>query len=400
MTNQLPRRVLTVNTGSSSLKSGLYEETENGSLARRLSAEVIRIGEPGCRMRIVDSIGKKILDADQNLPSHESAIKALFEWIEGHEDYKNFEAAGHRVVHGGNRYRQPQAVTPDLISTLRGLVRFDPDHLPQAIAGIEAVTRLYPSLKQVACFDTAFHQEMPKVARMYALPREYFDEGVLRYGFHGLSYEYVVQQLVSIYGPSAGGRIIAAHLGNGASITAIRDGKSVDTTMGFTPTEGLVMGTRSGDIDPGVMVYLCMEKKMTAEEIDDLINKKAGLLGVSGISEDMRDLLGKEATNTSAAEAIDLFCYRAMKYIAAYVAVLGGLDMLVFTGGIGEHAAPVRSRICQGLEYLGVRVDEDLNASGQPLISSSASQVKIRVIPANEDVIIAGHTFSVIANQL
>lgn len=396
MTDQSCRRVLTINAGSSSLKSALYEECPGKPPTQCLSADVSRVGWPGSRTQVKDYQGRVLLDEDGEVANHQAAIESLLKWISQQPDYKQFDAVGHRIVHGGRRFSEPQLVTTALTDALNGLVKLDPDHLPQAIAGLEVTTKFYPDLPQVACFDTAFHRQMPKVAQMYALPKEYFDEGVLRYGFHGLSYEYIVRELRALNGGSAGGRVVAAHLGNGASITAICDGKSVDTSMGFTPTEGLVMGTRSGDLDPGVLVYLSLEKKMSADEIDDLINTKSGLLGVSGTSEDVRDLLDKQATQPSAAEAIDLFCYRAKKYIGAYAAVLGGLDTLVFAGGIGEHSAPIRSRICDGLEPFGVRVDHERNNANEPLISADGSKIKIRVIKTNEDLIIASHTLEVI----
>jgi acetate kinase len=409
MTDQSSRRVLTINAGSSSLKSTLYQDEHQDeyhdghqqdpgrSLSQCLSAEVVRIGSHGCRMRIADASGKTLLDSELAVPDHRAATEALFEWIAGQPAYRQFDAVGHRIVHGGSQYSQPQLVTSDLINALSGMISLDPDHLPQAIAGLQSVSRLYPSLPQVACFDTAFHRQMPKVAQMYALPRKFFDEGIVRYGFHGLSYEFIVKELQALDGELAGGRVVAAHLGNGASMAAIRDGKSIDTTMGFTPTEGLVMGTRSGDIDPGVLIYLALEKKMSPDEIESLINNQSGLLGVSGISEDVRDLLEKEATETGAAEALDLFCYRAKKYIGAYAAVLGGLDILVFAGGIGEHAAPIRGRICHGLETLGIRIDQTRNDANAAIISADESPVKVRVIKTNEDLIIASHTLTIIS---
>jgi acetate kinase len=246
----------------------------------------------------------------------------------------------------------------------------------------------------VACFDTAFHDGLPAVARMYAIPRHLYDEGVRRYGFHGLSYEYILKELRLLDGALAEGRVIIAHLGNGASMVALRGGKSVDTSMGFTPLEGLVMGTRSGDVDPGALVYLLEQRKISPEELSQLLNKQSGLLGVSGSSEDMRDLLEKSANDPHAAEAVDLFCYRAKKYIGAYAAALGGLDVLVFAGGIGEHAAPVREKICAGLDFLGIQLDPQRNRSNAPLISRTGAAVKVRVIETNEDLMIVRHVLA------
>ena len=299
---------------------------------------------------------------------------------------------GHRVVHGGIHYSEPQRVTPELIAALRELIPIAPDHMPQAVQAIQAAVEAYPGLPQVACFDTAFHRHMPRTAQLYPLPRHLADEGVVRYGFHGLSYESILRELRALAPREAEGRVVIAHLGNGASMAAVRGGIGIDTTMGFTPAGGLMMGTRPGDLDPGVLLYLLVERGMTPAAVNELVNQQAGLLGVSGISADMRDLLEKEATDAQAAEAITLFCYQARKYLGALVAVLGGLDTLVFTGGIGEHAAPVRLRICEGLDFLGIRIDPDRNAAHAPAISREGGPVTVRVLRTDEDLMIARHT--------
>jgi acetate kinase len=315
----------------------------------------------------------------------------VFDWLEKQGYLGDMAAAGHRIVHGGTRFTEPERVTPDFLAELETLVPLDPDHLPEAIAGIRFISQKLPELPQIACFDTAFHTGLPTVARMYAIPRSLYEEGIRRYGFHGLSYEYVLQQLRAMDGGLAEGRVIIAHLGNGASMVALRGGKSVDTSMGFTPLEGLVMGTRSGDVDPGALIYLLQQGKMSPGELGEHLNKRSGLLGVSGSSEDMRDLLEKSPGDAHAAEAVELFCYRARKYIGAYAAALGGLDLLVFTGGIGEHAAPVRDKICAGLEFLGIQLDPPRNHSNAPLISRTDAAVKVRVIATNEDLMIVRH---------
>ena len=274
----------------------------------------------------------------------------------------------------------------------------DPDHLPEAIRGIQFVARKFPQLAQVACFDTAFHSTLPTVAKMYALPRRFYDEGVRRYGFHGLSFEYIVGELRKIDAQLAAGRVIIAHLGSGASMVASWDGKSMDTSMGFTPLEGLVMSTRSGDVDPGLLLYLLAEKKMSAQEAGALLNEQSGLLGVSGSTGDMRTLLEKSAQDSQAAEAIDLFCYRAKKYVGAYAATLGGLDALVFTEESGERAAAIRERICSGLEFLGIRLDGARNAANAPVISADDSRVNVRVIQTNEDLMIVQHVIAVLGH--
>jgi acetate kinase len=265
-----------------------------------------------------------------------------------------------------------------------------------AIQGIRFVTRTFPNLPQVACFDTAFHSSLPKVARMYALPRRFYEQGIFRYGFHGLSYEYIMQELRKIDPARAAGRVIIAHLGSGASMVALRDGKSMDTSMGFTPLEGLVMSTRSGDVDPGVLLYLLGHEKMSPHEINTLLNKKSGLLGASEATGDMRDLLEKASQDVRAADAVDLFCYRTKKYLGAYAAVLGGLDGLVFTGGIGERAPAIRERICEGLDFLGIRLDAALNGANAPIISSGESRVNVRVIETNEDLMLVRHVVAVL----
>ncbi len=390
MTGQNGRRILTINSGSSSLKVALYEMAQREE--RILLADVTRIGISGSRLRITDDRGGILCDQQSDLPDHTAALQAVLVWLAPHPSYRCLDGVGHRIVHGGSRYAEPQLITPEMIRALEELVPLDPDHLSQEISAIKAIRRIYPGLSQVACFDTAFHRRMPRIARMYALPHHYYDKGIERFGFHGLSYEYITEQLHALDGAVADGRVIVAHLGNGASMTAIKGGKSVDTTMGFTPAEGLVMGTRSGDIGPGALIYLIEERKMTPQAVNRLINRQSGLLGVSGTSEDMKDLLEREAADPYAAEAIELFCYRAKKYLGAYAAALGGLDILIFTGGIGEHAAAIRERIAAGLGFLGIKIDSARNRASAPVISADDSQVKVRVLTSDENLIIARHT--------
>jgi acetate kinase len=323
----------------------------------------------------------------------------VFAWLDKHEYLSGLKAAGHRLVHGGARYTEPQRITPKFLRALETLVPLDPDHLPAAIKGIRFVAKQFPKLAQVACFDTAFHSSLPALAKMYALPRRFYDEGIRRYGFHGLSFEYIVGELRKLDAKLAASRVIVAHLGSGASIVALQDGKSMDTSMGFTPLEGLVMSARSGDVDPGLLLYLLAEKKMPAKDAGTLLNKRSGLLGVSGSTGDMRELMEKAAHEPHAAEAIDLFCYRAKKYIGAYSAALGGLDALVFTGGIGERAAAIRERICNGLDFLGIHLDAARNAANAPIISASDSRVNVRVIQTNEDLMIVQHVITVLGEK-
>ena len=279
---------------------------------------------------------------------------------------------------------------------LKKLIPFAPDHLPEELKAIEAVKNVHPRLPQVVCFDTAFHWEAPKIAKLYPLPRDYWDEGLRRYGFHGLSYAYILQELARNNGAAGDGRVVVAHLGNGASMAAIRNRSPVDTTMGMTPAGGLMMGTRSGDLDPGAVFYV-LNKGSSLDAAKEVLNERAGLLGVSGISSDMQDLLSKETIDQHAADAIELFCYQARKFLGSLVAVLGGLDTLVFTAGIGQHAPSVRSRICEGLEFLGIGLDSELNNSNASVISTEDSPVQVRVMKTNEEIMIARYTNDVIS---
>jgi acetate kinase len=394
-------RVLTMNRGSATLKSTLYEVA--GDVGNRaealLSISVAYSGTVSARLKITDASDGALLDAPVAGRSSNAALEMMFAWLDEHKYLAGLAAAGHRLVHGGARYHDPQRITPEFLSELEKLVPLDPDHLPAAIHGIQFVAKKFPKLTQVACFDTAFHSSLPTVAKMYALPRRFYDEGVRRYGFHGLSFEYIVGELRKLDAKLAARRVIVAHLGSGASMVALEDGKSVDTSMGFTPLQGLVMSARSGDVDPGLLLYLLAEKKMSAKETGTLLNKQSGLLGVSGTTGDMRELQEKSKQDSHAAEAIDLFCYRAKKYIGAYAAALGGLDALVFTGGIGEHAPAIRERICSGLDFLGIRLDAPRNSANAPVISATDSRVNVRVIQTNEDLMIVQHVITVLGEK-
>ena len=288
------------------------------------------------------------------------------------------------------KHSEPERVTPKLLAELHRIRPYDPDHLPREIELIEAFRKRHPKLPQVACFDTAFHRNMPRVAKLLPIPRRYEAKGVQRYGFHGLSYAFMMEELARLGDPAATtGRVILAHLGNGASLAAVRDGKSVDTSRGFTPAAGLVMGSRSGDLDPGLLSFLSRSDQMTSAQFEQMVNHESGLLGVSETSSDMRDLLGRETQDVRAAEAVALFCYQARKWIGAYTAALGGLDTLVFAGGIGENAPVVRARICEGLEFLGIELEEKQNAANEGVISKAAGRVTVRVIRTDEELTIA-----------
>ena len=389
--------ILTINSGSSSLKFSLYRMGESESLM--FGGKIERIGLSPSLFHVKDVEGKTVIDRQSDLPDQEASLKLLFDWLDHHAPMKDLEAAGHRIVHGGTKFREPHLVTKEVIQTLKDLSPMDPTHLYSEFEAIEAVGRLYPALKQVACFGTAFHRHMPEVAQRYGLPRRLGDEGVIRYGFHGLSYEYIMHELREKEGrKSADGKVIIAHLGNGASMAAVLRGKSVDTTMGFTPTSGFVMGTRSGDLDPEVILFLLRIKKMTVAEVNDLVNLHSGLLGVSGISSDMKDLLNKEKEDNHAAEAVSLFCYQAKKSLGGLVAALGGLDTLIFTGGIGENSPSIRRRICEGMEIFGLSLDQDLNNANAAIASPRDSPVTVRVMKTNEELMIARHTYNIICN--
>lgn len=393
---QTDTHVLTINPGSSSLKAGLYRI--GGVMHREIAMRAERIGAQGSHLMITGDRGAVLLDRREDLPDHTAALRSLFLWLQSQHDARPFVAVGHRVVYGGLHYREPQRITPDMVAALQQLTAIDPDHLPQALGIIEAVREAYPDIPQIACFDTEFHRDLPPVARHYALPPEYGAMGIVRYGFHGLSYEYIMGALRAEDAAAAGGRVVIAHLGNGASMAAVRGGVGIDTTMGFSPTGGLVMGTRTGDLDPSVPLYLVRSRRMSPADVASLVNKEAGMLGVSGTSGDMRNLLEREPTDARAAEAVALFCYTAKKYLGALVAALGGLDSLVFTGGIGEHAALARERICAGLEFLGIALDPARNAAHAPIISRDDAGVVVRVIPTDEDLIIARHTYRLITD--
>ena len=388
--------ILTINSGSSSMKFALYALGKTERLV--LKGELGRIGVSRGFLQVKDHDNRELTDQKLNLPDHETALKTFFGWMDDHEDGKDLHAVGHRLVHGGTDHVKPQRVTPALIEDLKQLVPLAPDHLPDEIKALEAVHQLFPDLPQVACFDTAFHRCMPQVAERYALPGSLYQEGLRRFGFHGLSCEYILQELAQEAGaPAASGKLIVAHLGNGASMTAIEAGRSLDTTMGLTPTGGLVMSTRSGDMDPGVIIYLLQEKGMTPEAINQLVNRQAGLLGASGFSPDMQDLLAQRDTKPEAALAVDLFCYQARKFTGALAAALGGIDTFVFTGGIGENSAIIRGRICEPLEFLGIRLDRALNEGNSPVISRQDSPITVRVMKTNEELMIARHTRALVA---
>ena len=364
-------RVLTLNAGSSSLKWALYEGPE-----RMAAGAIERVGADVAYHRA--ALGR-VLDAP------------------GAPDLSRVDGVGHRVVHGGPHHDRAARVTAALLADLRPLVDLDPDHMPAELAIIDEVRHRAPDLPQVACFDTAFFIDLPHIARLLPIPRRYFDDGVRRYGFHGLSYTYLMDALGRIDQAASRGRVILAHLGSGASMSAVRDGRCMETTMGYTPSSGLVMGTRTGDLDPGVLLHL-MRGGLSVDGLDELVNHQSGLLGVSGSSADMRDLLAVEAHDRPAADAVGLFCYQATMAIGALAATIGGIDTLVFAGGIGENAPEVRGRIAARLAHLGVEMDSVRNQAGLAVISTDESRTVVRVIHTNEESVIARQTIAVLTD--
>ena len=379
--------ILTINGGSSSIKFALYLKKE--PLRRELHGNIDRIGLPDSKLTFTNEKENKKDTLIIKTSDHRSAAVFLLDWLEKQIDFSLVNGIGHRVVHGMH-HTSPKIITPELIDELHRITPYDPDHLPAEIELIEVFSQRHPKLPQVACFDTVFHQTMPRVAKLLPIPRRLEEKGIQRYGFHGLSYSYLMEELARVAGPEAANeRVILAHLGSGASMVAVKDGKSIDTSMGFTPASGIMMGTRPGDLDPGVSWYIIKSEQLSPKQFNNLINHESGLLGISEISSDMYDLLVLEKENIRAAEAILLFCYQARKWIGAFAAALGGLDTLVFAGGIGENSPIVRSRICEGLEFLGIKLDEKQNETNAPVISTKNGKTVLRVIHTDEEEMIA-----------
>jgi acetate kinase len=387
-------RILTINGGSSSIKFATYQVEE--PLKRALYGTIDRIGLSGTNLKFHDPSGNDQDSSSVAAPDHKSAVNFLLDWLEKRNCFESILGVGHRVVHG-MKHTAPELITQALVDELHRISPNDPDHLPREIELIEAISQRYPKSPQVACFDTAFHQTMPRVAKLLPIPRRFDALGIQRYGFHGLSYAYLMEELARLGDAAAKtGRVILAHLGNGASMAAVRDGKSIDTSMCFTPTAGLVMSTRSGDLDPGLAAFLARTEQMSTKQFYGMVNHKSGLLGISETSSDMRDLCAQEVGDVRSAEAVALFCYQARKWIGSYAAALGGLDTLVFAGGIGEHAPIIRTRICEELGFLGIQLDESRNEKSAGLISTDGGRVKVRVIRTDEELMIARSVFRLV----
>ena len=379
--------ILTINGGSSSIKFALYLIGEPLQLI--MDGRMERIGLPGTTLTIRDIKANQQDAYPITGSSHQPAAMVMLNWLESKMKFSMIKGVGHRVVHGMN-YAEPQRVTPLLLSELHRICPYDLEHLPMEIQMMELLAQRYPQLPQVACFDTAFHRQMPQVAKILPIPRRFTDAGVQRYGFHGLSYDYLITELQRIAGDEAAqGRVILAHLGNGASLAAVQHGKSMDTSMGFTPAGGIPMGSRPGDLDPGVVWAMMEKENLTAAQLNQLLNHQSGLLGISDTSPDMRDLLALRDKDLRAAEAVDHFCYQIKKWIGGFAAALGGVETLVFSGGIGEHAPEIRAQICRGLEFLGINLAAGENAADAAVISTAGSRVTVRVMHTDETWLIA-----------
>jgi acetate kinase len=390
---QSDESILVLNVGSSTLKFGVFPLS--GSDSSLLDGALDHSRQRAGRLRITHADGRSET-SDVTDPSS-SPLAELLTALERNPVIASVVAVGHRLVHGGTELREPVRVDAGVREALENLVPLAPDHLPAELSAIDEIARLRPDLVQIGCFDTAFHSTLPAVARILALPRELADSGVVRYGFHGLSYEYITTTLRE-RGELAP-RTVIAHLGNGASIAAISHGVCIDTSMGMTPAGGLVMSTRSGDLDPGVLLYLSRARAFSLADLDNAVNRHGGLLGISQTSADVRDLLAARSVSSKARDAIDIFCYQVRKFIGAYSAALGGLDLLVFTGGIGEHSADIRAQICEGLGFLGIRIDSMLNSSHAPVISAAAGGATVRVIKTREEAMIARHVRELLAQS-
>jgi acetate kinase len=383
------RGLLVINAGSSSIKFALYALNDTGP-ALRFRGLADGLGGSRAHLEIVDDQRRSLLERDLEDTRHDHALERVVRWIENHLEGVQLVGAGHRVVHGGARFSRPVRLDARTLDRLEGYTNLAPLHQPHNLRAIHAVARLRPNLPQVACFDTAVHRQQPPVAQRFALPREYEEKGILRYGFHGLSYEYIASVLADYDPRGARGRTVVAHLGNGASMCALHNGRSVATTMGFTALDGLPMGERCGSIDPGVLLFLLQHEGLSVSELEELLYRRSGLLGLSGISSDMRELLASD--QPAARDAVDYYVYRAAREIGSLVAAMGGLDALVFTAGVGENAAGVREAICRRIEWLGLELDPGANSSGASRISFEGSRVAAWVIPTDEELMIARHT--------
>lgn len=392
----LDHRILTINGGSSSIKFAIFDGIQ--MLNKTVSGQIDKIGKPEPTFKIEAADPGINFSRNIEASDYSVATRTLMEWIERYTEKFHFTAISHRIVTGGDRYFKPERITETMLTDLKRFSLFDPEHLPDEIHLIQSFLGRFKNIPQYACFDTEFHHDLPFVARILPIPRHYEKQGVRRYGFHGLSYQYLMNELTR-ENNAVPERVILAHLGSGSSLAAVLNGKSIDTSMGFTPASGVLMSTRAGDLDPGLGLYLSLTEKMDAKDFNDMVNFKSGLLGISETSSDMKDLLAIENQDVRAKEAIELFCYQVKKYIGAFAAALGGIDTLVFAGGIGESAPSVRMRICQGLGFLGIDLDQDRNSTHAGLISKSKSSVQVRVIHTDEEIMMAKAIGQLVKNR-
>ena len=388
-TNHRPLAVLAVNAGSSSIKFAVFELSH--AMPAVLTGQIERIGSPEARIVAKDRIGRSVDAPRINATDHAQAAKALADWLGDQTREHTITAIAHRIVHGGRPRADHERATESTLKDLKNAIALDPTHLPREIELVDTCITAFPAARQLLCFDTVFHNTIPIELQLLPIPRRYFEAGIRRYGFHGLSYEFLMQELARVDSQAARRRVIFAHLGSGASMAGVRNGSCLDTTMSFTPASGIVMGTRPGDLDPGILIHLARTENMGPRELDDFINRECGLKGLSGTSSDVRDLLARRDTDENARHAIAVFISSARKAIGALAATLGGIDTLVFSGGIGEHAAEIRSEICAGLGFLGIRIDPTRNGAHAPVISSNDQSVTIRIIPTNEERMMALH---------
>ena len=398
MEEKTKNHVLTINGGSSSIRFAFYKIDESLALISSGKLENIGIESSKPIFTVNGSSRSNIAEITDN--TYLIAASFLVAWLENQDEFSKVYAIGHRIVFGMS-HTNAQRITAELIDDLKKISAYDPEHLPEEIKLIDLFRDRHPAMNQIACFDTAFHTTMPDVAKRIAIPRRFSKKGVERYGFHGLSYGYLMQEVELLAGNEvAHGRIILAHLGNGASLAAVKDGKSIDTSMGFTPGSGFAMGSRCGDLDPGVAWYMMEFEKLNAQQFNHLVNHESGLLGISETSSDMRELMKSESTDFRAAEAIDLFCYQVKKWIGSFSAVLGGIETLVFSGGIGENIPRIRSQICNGLDFLGIELEETQNQKNEFVISTEKGKVRVLVIATNEELMIARLVVQVLSHPI
>lgn len=390
------KSILTVNAGSSSVKLALFT---TDPFTQTLQATVTNIGQANAMFILEDALHAKAAQP-LHVPNHEAAVNTLLDHITDKLSSSDLIAISHRIVHGGQQYEAPTIINDDVMDDLRQMIPFDPEHMQAAVRLLGTFSHRFPHTRQIACFDTAFYKDMPTVARLLPLPRKLRQLGLRRYGFHGLSYEYLLDHFRELAGETAAnGRVILAHLGSGASVTAVKNGKPLDTTMSFTPASGIPMSTRSGDVDPGIVAFLHSQTGMTIEGFNHMVHAESGLLGISGISADMEVLIRESANNQHAAEAVDLFCYQVRKTIGSFAAVLGGLDSLIFAGGMGENAPRIRKQVCQNMEYLGIMLNEERNTKHEFLISEDTSSVGVHVMHTDEAAVIARQTLQLITER-